>query len=135
MTDPSDSSTPFGRGAPYCAPPNPQLRRPHLKLPQGACDCHAHVCGPASRFAYDPERIYTPPDALVAHYSALLDSLGVSRAVLIQPSVYGTDNDAMLDAMDGMRAVGLECRAVAVVDPQVADGELKRLNAAGVRGI
>jgi len=118
--------------APLCAPADFQPRRPRLALPAGACDTHAHVFGPWSRYPYAKARIYTPPDALPAQYAGLLQTLGVSRAVLIQPSVYGTDNTAMLDAM---KAFPLPVRGVAVVDDAVSDDELQRLHAAGVRGV
>src|SRR3954465_4275172 len=86
-------------GAPLCAPFDGRTRKPHFTLPPGATDCHAHICGPASRYAYFEGRIYTPADALLSDYQQMLDTLGVARAVLVQPSVYGTDNSAMLDAM------------------------------------
>jgi predicted TIM-barrel fold metal-dependent hydrolase len=62
----------------------------------------------------------------------LLQVLGVQRAVLVQPSVYGTDNTAMLDAL-ALDPVHL--RAVAVVEPDVEDKELERLHTLGVRGV
>ncbi len=49
----------------------------------------------------------------LADYRHMLDALGVERAVLVQPSVYGTDNRAMLDALDADPA---RLRGVAVVD-------------------
>lgn len=81
-------------------------------------------------YPYAKTRIYTPPDAPPATYQALLATLGIERAVLIQPSVYGTDNRAMLDAM---AALGPRCRGVAVVDSSMSDGEIERLHAASVR--
>jgi predicted TIM-barrel fold metal-dependent hydrolase len=103
-----------------------------MRLPRNACDTHAHIMGPKERYAYSPARIYTPPDCLLPDYLHLLDTLGVERGVLVQPSVYGTDNSAMLDAM---RAAGGRLRGVAVVAEDVADAELKRLAEAGVRGV
>ena len=44
-------------------------------LPQGACDCHCHVFGPAARFSYAEPRSYTPDDAPLEAYLALLDRL------------------------------------------------------------
>jgi 2-pyrone-4,6-dicarboxylate lactonase len=119
-------------GAPACAPPDFNPRKPKFVFPQHACDCHAHVLGPAARYPYSSERIYTPPDCLPSAYRQMLDTLGVERAVLVQPSVYGTDNAAMLDAMknDPMRL-----RGVAVVPEDIQDSELQRLNEAGVRGV
>ncbi|MGE5522984.1 MAG: amidohydrolase family protein [Rhodospirillaceae bacterium] len=118
--------------APLCAGADPKPRRPRVAMPALACDCHAHVFGPWSVYPYSKARIYTPPDALPATYQSLLSTLGVQRAVLIQPSVYGTDNQAMLDAM---AAMGSRCRGVAVVNYDVSDGEIQRLHAAGVRGV
>jgi 2-pyrone-4,6-dicarboxylate lactonase len=118
--------------APLCAAPDPQPRRPSFALPPLACDCHAHICGPRSRYAYFPERIYTPPEALLSDYRRMLDTLGVERAVLVQPSVYGADNTALLDALatDPGRL-----RGVAVVEPDISRVELERLHRAGVRGV
>jgi predicted TIM-barrel fold metal-dependent hydrolase len=118
--------------APLCAAPDPAPRRPHLRLPPLACDTHAHICGPQSRYAYSPARIYTPPDALYPGYRAMLGTLGVERAVLVQPSVYGNDNTALLDAL------ALEpsrLRGVAVINPATPRAELDRMHALGVRGV
>lgn len=101
-------------------------------MPPHACDTHAHICGPIERYPYAERRIYTPPDAPLAAYRRMLQTLGVERAVLVQPSVYGTDNTVMLAAMAGL---GERCRAVAVVDDNITDAELARLHEAGVRGV
>lgn len=119
--------------APLCAPFDPQPRKPRIAIPRGACDTHAHICGPMTQFAYSERRIYTPPDAPLAAYRHMLATLGVDRAVLIQPSVYGTDNTVMLAAMAELGPA--RCRAVAVVEDDIADSELERMNAAGVRGV
>lgn len=119
-------------GAPPCAPPDFNPRKPKLTLPKLACDTHAHILGPIARHAYSPARVYTPPDCLLADYQKMLATLSVERAVLVQPSVYGSDNTVMLDAM---RAAGSTFRGVAVVDDNIADAELAKLNAAGVRGV
>ena len=121
-----------GAEAPACAGPDPQPRKPKLKLPSGACDTHAHIMGPKARYAYSPTRIYTPPDCLLPDYLRMLATLGVERAVLVQPSVYGTDNTVMLEAM---KAAGNRFRGVAVVADSVSGAELKKLDAAGVRGV
>lgn len=118
--------------APLCAPHDPDPRRPAVAVPAGACDVHAHVCGPSDRYPLIPERLYTPPEASMADFRHMLDALGVDRAVLVQPSIYGTDNRAMLDALssDPQRL-----RGVAVVPFDVSVGEIERLHAAGVRGV
>ncbi|MBI2295567.1 MAG: amidohydrolase family protein [Betaproteobacteria bacterium] len=118
--------------APLCAGPDPDTRNPGFRLPPGSCDCHAHVFGPAARYPYSPKRIYTPPDASASDYRRMLRALGVERAVLVQPSVYGTDNRAMLAAL---ARSGGRMRGVAVVEESVTDAELERMHAAGVRGV
>lgn len=118
--------------APSIPGPDRHPRRPSLVLPAGSCDCHAHVFGPASRFPYSTPRSYTPPDSPLAEYLAMHDTLGVQRGVLVQPSVYGTDNSAMLDAL---LAHPGRLRGVAVVPPEVPEAELDALHAAGVRGV
>ena len=101
-------------------------------MPPHATDTHAHICGPIERYPYWEGRIYTPPDSPLGAYRRMLETLGLERAVLVQPSVYGTDNTVMLAAM---AELGERCRAVAVVDDAIADEELDRLHEAGVRGI
>ena len=121
--------------APLCQAPDPEIRSPKIAFPAGAVDCHAHVCGPASLFPYAQERIYTPPDATLESYQALLRMLGIDCAVLVQPSVYGTDNRAMLAAL---KAYPKQFRGVAVIPNQatdVSDRYLEELHLAGVRGI
>ena len=121
--------------APLCQAPDYEIRSPQIKFPAGAVDCHAHVCGPASQFPYTQERIYTPPDATLENYQDLLQMLGVDRAVLVQPSVYGTDNQAMLAAL---KTHPQKFRGVAVIPNnlnEISDQYLQELHAAGVRGI
>lgn len=118
-------------GIPSCAAPDPNPRSPRLGLPPLSCDCHAHICGPQARYSYSPERTYTPPDALLPQYQNMLAKIGVERAVLVQPSVYGTDNTVMLDAL---KMSGQRFRGVAVVADNVTEDELGRLHSAGVRG-
>lgn len=115
-----------------CPPPAPQPRAPRFKLPPGAWDTHGHIFGPESKYAYSPKRGYTPPDTLLDAYETLHRTLGVARGVLTQPSVYGVDNTAMLDAMarSGGRLMG-----VASVSKEVSEAELTRLHEAGVRGL
>ena len=118
--------------APLCAPPDRNPRAPRTAFPPLACDTHAHIMGPAARFPYAKERIYTPPDSTWEDYRKLLAVLGVERAVLVQPSVYGADNTAMLDAMPRL---GQGVRAVAVTNPEISPKQIEALHNAGVRGL
>lgn len=121
--------------APLCQAPDSEIRSPKIAFPSGAVDCHAHICGPATEFPYASERIYTPPDATLETYRSLLKMLSVDRAVLVQPSVYGTDNRAMLAAL---KQYPKQFRGVAVISSnpnETTDKELESLHQAGVRGI
>ena len=101
-------------------------------LPRGACDCHCHVFGPAARFPYAEPRSYTPDDAPLESYLALLDRLGCERGVLVQPSAYGRDNRAMLDAL---AREPKRLRGVAVGGAELTRATLEQWHAAGVRGL
>jgi len=103
---------------------------PRLKCPADACDCHMHVYD--SRFPPAPTATTTPPRAPVKDYRAVQQRLGLTRTVVVQPSVYGTDNRCTLEAM---AALGKAARGVAVVDPSVTDAQLRGLTDAGIRGI
>jgi 2-pyrone-4,6-dicarboxylate lactonase len=129
---PSSVSPSAPPSAPLCAPFDPEVTPPGFAVPAGACDCHAHICGPATRYPYAEERIYTPPDALAADYFHMLGVLGLDRGVLVQPSVYGTDNRALLDVL---RTHPQRLRGVAVVDPEVDSATLGDMHVCGIRGV
>ncbi len=118
--------------APYCKPYHPNPSKPLHHFPFGACDTHAHICGPENSIQYDPARIYTPPDALLPAYEHMLNTLGVTRIVLVQPSVYGEDNSVMLAAM---QATSFETRGVAVTPLEIKDPEIESLHKLGIRGV
>jgi predicted TIM-barrel fold metal-dependent hydrolase len=98
----------------------------------GTCDAHVHVFGPQDRFAYVPDRRYTPPDAPIEAYVRLMNDLGITRAVLTAPSIHGLDNRALLH---GLAAGGGAFRGVVMVAPDVSDATLQAYHEAGVRGI
>ncbi|MGP8305630.1 amidohydrolase family protein [Vibrio sp. YIC-376] len=110
--------------------PNPS--KPEFKVPEGAVDSHCHVFGPASKFPYSPKRKYTPCDASKEQLFALRDYLGFSRNVIVQASCHGTDNAALVDALN---TAGNLARGIAFVDETVTDEELQLMDKAGVRGV
>lgn len=112
--------------------PDPGTHKPRFTLPASACDCHAHVFGPQSRHPYVPSAAYIPTDALAEDYVRMLETIGCERAVLVQPSVYGTDNSALLEAL---RSGIFPFRGVVVIDAAISDRELEDLHQAGVRGV
>lgn len=74
-----------------------------------AWDCHVHVFGDPARFPLAPDRRYTPGEAGVDRLRTHLTSVGATRAVLVQPTVYGADHACLLDVLDdlGPAAVGV----------------------------
>lgn len=112
---------------------HPDEQTPNFKSPALACDAHFHVFGPADRYPHGSDLRYSPPLAPLADYRQLAALLGIERMVFVQPSAYGRDNRCMLDAM---AEIGIEhCRGIVDVDENIADAELDRLNALGVRGV
>jgi predicted TIM-barrel fold metal-dependent hydrolase len=101
-------------------------------LPAGACDCHVHVVGDAQAWPMVPDRHYTPGPASVGALQEHLHRLGLQRAVIVQPSFYGTDNGCMLEALDRLQGAG---RGVAVVDEAITPAALQDLHARGIRGL
>jgi predicted TIM-barrel fold metal-dependent hydrolase len=103
-----------------------------FRVPPAACDCHVHVFGRAPQYPYVAQRGYTPPPAGTDDLLKLQNALSLSRVVIVQPSVYGTDNSCTLD---GMRQLGPErARGVAVIDAKTTAAQLEEMHEAGIRG-
>lgn len=112
--------------------PIPQASAPTVAAPPPlACDAHCHVFGPASQFPFSPARTYTPPDSGIHAFQALQKRIGLERAVFVQASCHGTDNSAMVDAIQ--RGNG-RYAGVAMVDASITDEDLAHLHANQVRG-
>lgn len=118
--------------APLCPGPDPAPREPAIMIPAGACDTHAHVFGPAARYPYQDERSYTPPDAPLSSMRKMHEIFGINRAVIVQASVHGTDNRAVIDAV---ATDPVNLRGVCAVGEDVSEAELTRLHEAGIRGL
>jgi D-galactarolactone isomerase len=106
--------------------------KPRLIAPANTCDCHVHL--------YDPGKPLAPTAAgpgpawaNVEGYRAVQRRLGLTRAIIVQATAYGTDNSCTLEAI---AALGLDnTRGVAVIPPDVSDAELARLDKAGICGV
>lgn len=96
----------------------------------GACDCHIHIYDPA--YALAATATFTPPPAALRDYRKVQQALGLSRAVIVQPTGYGFDNRCTLAALAGL---GPDGRGVAVLDASVDEETLTQLHAAGIRGV
>lgn len=99
--------------------------------PPNACDAHCHVFGPAATFPFSPARSYTPPDSGIGDFEILQNTLGLSRAVFVQASCHGTDNTAMVNAIQ--RGNG-RYAGVAMIDESYTGDDLQFLHDNRVRG-
>jgi predicted TIM-barrel fold metal-dependent hydrolase len=75
---------------------------------------------------------YQPAARTLAEIETLAAGHGNGQLVLVQPSVYGSDNRVLLDAL---HASSGRHRGVVVVDVAVGDAELEAMHEAGVRGV
>lgn len=116
---------------PACAPADPAPRAPRIGLPAHAIDTHFHIFGPARDYPFAAGRSYTPLDASLADYEHLARQIGFSRAVVVQPSVYGADNKRTLAVLQEAR---MPMRGVVVIDETLTERELSRMHEFGVRG-
>src|SRR5690606_29876224 len=103
-------------------PARAAYRAVHLTMiPAQACDCHVHVVGDSGRYPMVPNRPYTAGAATVPDLKRHLARIGFQRAVIVQPSFYGTDNSCLVDALDAMAG---DARGVAVLNAGVSRAEL-----------
>lgn len=117
-----------------CLPPDRNPRRPGVVLPAGSVDTHVHVFEPG--YPLSPGRGYNPPCSTLADLRHLHATLGIERVVFTQPSVYGTDNSAILNAMAALNAEEPHrARCVVALDMTITDKKLAALDASGVRGV
>ena len=106
-------------------------RPPAAPPPPGACDCQVHVFGPVDRYPPRAGASYVPPaDANDEAAERMHRTLGLAHGVIVQATVYGTDNRAMVDALRSRP----NYRGVAIVDDTVSDAQLRAMHEAGVRG-
>jgi D-galactarolactone isomerase len=96
-----------------------------------ACDCHVHIYE-LERYPLASTSTFGPPQASWQDYTAVQRRLGLTRAILVQPTGYGYDNRCMLDALalsDGA------ARGIAVVRSDAPMAQLQEMHDAGVRGV
>jgi predicted TIM-barrel fold metal-dependent hydrolase len=103
----------------------------NFAVPEGACDCHVHTFD-SQHFPYSPSRPYTPEPVSVEELRSLHTALHMSRVIVVQTTVYGTDNSGVLDAM---KQLGSRARGVAVIDEKIPNSALDEMDRAGIRGI
>lgn len=95
-----------------------------------ACDCHFHVLDPAYPVVANAQ--VPNVKAPVEDYLAFQRRIGTTRAVVVQPSLYGTRNDISLNAL---AAFSGHARAIVVIDESTPVEPFRRWTELGVRGI
>lgn len=117
-----------------CLPPNRTPHAPNFAVPAGAIDTHVHVF--ESRYPMTPHRGYNPPDSTLDDLKRLHATLGIDRVVFTQPSVYATDNSAILDGMNSLNAETPDrARAIIATGLDITEEAIAALDKAGVRGV
>lgn len=95
------------------------------------CDTHVHVIGSPAHYPMVAQRHYTPGPASTDDLQQHLKRQALGRVVIVQPSVYGTHNQCLLDALANLP----QARGIAVLDTNIQNSVLQQLDAQGVRGI
>ena len=93
----------------------------------GGWDTHIHVfAGPGL-----PDSHYTPSISTIDMWQQAAAPIGVDHAVIVQPSVYGTDNTILLNAL---KLTNGRHRGVVVISESISENELIAMHTSGVRG-
>jgi predicted TIM-barrel fold metal-dependent hydrolase len=92
-------------------------------------DCHAHVFDGHPALAASH---YRPPLRPLSALEDAARAIGVGHVVLVQPSVYGSDNSLLLESL---RSSGGRHRGVIVADATLTAAGLRALHELGVRGV
>ena len=102
------------------------------RMPKTAWDCHMHVTSPDYPLAQTAA--YVPSLHNLQHAMKFEETIGISRIVLVQPSIYGDDNSCLLDALS---AIGPNNgRGVVGIDPDSIEfSTLQKWHKLGVRGV
>lgn len=120
----------------HTTPAQASASQPHtpvnFDVPPAACDTHTHIFGDPARFPWTPSRVYTPEQASIPEMRSLHKALHTERVVIVNPSVYGTDNSCTLDAIKQLRP---GARGVAVIDEKTTDAALDEMYRNGIRAI
>lgn len=118
--------------ATFCNGPDLHPRTPRHTLPEGSTDCHCHVFADPVKYPQVPGRSYTPPLVPLSAYLHMCETVGITRTVQVNASVYGFDNTLTLDIIASLGQH--RARGVAGVPADIDTVALERLHAGGMRG-
>ena len=114
-------------------PSKESISRLAARIPEGTWDTHMHVVDP-KKFPLSKDAKYQPATHTIDDARKFFSGLGISKMVIVQPSIYGNDNSCTLD---GLKQLGLKNgRAVIQFDPDsTSTKQLEEWHALGVRGV
>ncbi|MDO8905325.1 amidohydrolase family protein [Hydrogenophaga sp.] len=125
----------FATPAPAYLPFKAGVKWPSRALPAGTCDCHFHIFEPTPQgtpaYPFAEPRSYTPTPASLGDYRTMINALGIERAVLVHPSVYGSDHSSF---EHWLTVCGSWMRGVAVAKPDTPLADIERWHRLGARG-
>ncbi|PCI53360.1 MAG: 2-pyrone-4,6-dicarboxylate hydrolase [Alphaproteobacteria bacterium] len=101
-------------------------------LPLGSCDTHTHVFGGSIKYPMPYVPNYPVPLATPEIHLNMLEILGITRSVVVQPTQYGSNVDLLIDAL---RNSENRLRGVAAARSDTTDEALQTMQDAGVRGL
>jgi D-galactarolactone isomerase len=104
-----------------------------IKLPALSCDTHIHIYDPS--YPKASNAVMPAPTAYVDDYRKLQLKLGNQRVIVVQPSVYGYDNNCTLDSIAAFNRDQDVARGVAAIHEDFSKKELISLRDKGIRGI
>lgn len=107
-------------------------RRAAANVPAGAVDGHNHIFGPFDQYPLNHPPDYAIPFAPIDAYIQMLNSAGIDRGVLVQPTQQDCDMQIMLDAL---RSNGERLRGVGAAREDVSDDLLQEMAASGIVGL
>lgn len=110
---------------------------PGILAPAGACDAHVHMLAGPGEHPLHESRVEDPAgptlDEWMERFRIHLETLGCSRAVIVQSILYGADNSV---AAEAVRRLGDDARGIGLVADDASEAELDLLanrRMAGVR--
>jgi 2-pyrone-4,6-dicarboxylate lactonase len=118
---------------PQYFPFNPDPRTPHTAPPPNSCDSQFHVFGSADKYPVRPGAAYEMPSATFATAIRMHRKLGIERGIIVQPTTYGADHQAMLDALAEAGPNYRGC-ANAIVLSERDDAYIQKLDDSRIRG-
>src|SRR5947207_11814615 len=110
-----------------------ETRAPVPLPPAKSCDCQFHIYGDPLKYPPKKNAYYQPPAATFEDMRGVLAALGLQRGVIVHPMPYGTDHRLLIDTLTALEPNDRRnFRATAIINDEVSDAEMARLDELGV---